>query len=202
MRDPFAIFGMEPRPWIDLDVLRESFNQKAAVCHPDSNLETGTSGKFLDLNTAYQTLRDPVSRLRCLLELSGTIPQREQRDSNPVPQELVALFAEIAPIKAALRDFLRQRSTVKSPLALALLKNEEQKLIAATAILEKKLHHHWQSCEESLQALNQQWSECSPTLLLSANTLATKMKFLQKWMASLKIESLESTDPAAIPNQP
>ena len=198
MKDPFALFGMEPRPWVDSELLREAFNKKAASCHPDSNPELDATARFLELNAAYQTLKDPVSRLRCLVELSGDRPQQERKDSTSVPQELITLFAEIAPIKAALSQFSNQRSTAKSPLSLALLRHEEQQIRTTIAAMEKKLLHEWESCQSSLHSLNEHWRERSPTSLSSVNELATKMRFLQKWTASLKIDSLPSTDPAAL----
>jgi len=198
MKDPFALFGMEPRPWIDPELLREAFNERAAACHPDSNPESDATARFLELNAAYQTLRDPVSRLRFLVESRGNIPPEQQKDSNFIPQELITMFAEIAPIKAALGQFLKQRSSAKSPLSLALLKHEEHKIKAAIAIIEQKLLHQWESCQSSLHTLNEHWMDRSPVSLNSANELATKMRFIQKWKASLKTDSLPSTDPEAL----
>ena len=190
MKDPFALLGMEPRPWINTEALREAFNERAAACHPDSNPESDATARFLELNAAYQTLKDPVARLRCLVELSGNIPQQEQKEITSVPQELIALFAEIAPIKADLGNFINQRSAAKSPLSLALLRHEEQKVKTRIAIIEKKLLHEWESSQSSLHTLNEHWMERSPALINSANELATRMRFLQKWMASLKLDSL------------
>jgi hypothetical protein len=190
MKDPFALLGMEPRPWINTEALREAFNQRAAACHPDSNPESDATARFLELNAAYQTLKDPVARLRCLVELSGNIPQQEQKEITSVPQELIALFAEIAPIKADLGNFINQRSAAKSPLSLALLRHEEQKVKTGIAIIEKKLLHEWESSLSSLHTLDEHWMERSPALINSANELATRMRFLQKWMASLKLDSL------------
>ena len=190
MKDPFALFGMEPRPWINSELLREAFSERAAACHPDSNPESDAAARFLELNEAYQTLKDPVTRLRCLVELSGTIPQQEQKEITSVPQELIALFAEIAPIKADLGNFINQRSAAKSPLSLALLRHEEQKVKTGIAIIEKKLLHEWESSLSSLHTLDEHWMERSPALINSANELATRMRFLQKWMASLKLDSL------------
>lgn len=190
MKDPFALLGMEPRPWINTEALREAFSERAAACHPDSNPESDATARFLELNAAYQTLKDPVARLRCLVELSGNIPQQEQKEITSVPQELIALFAEIAPIKADLGNFINQRSAAKSPLSLALLRHEEQKVKTGIAIIEKKLLHEWESSLSSLHTLDEHWMERSPALINSANELATRMRFLQKWMASLKLDSL------------
>lgn len=132
------------------------------------------------------------------MELSVNIPQPERKDSTLVPQELITLFAEIAPITAALGRFLNQRSAAKSPLSLALLKHEEQKLNTTVAAVQKKLLREWEGCQHSLRALNDHWRGLSPTALSSVHALASKMSFLQKWKASLKIDSLPSTDPAAI----
>ena len=67
MIDFFAVFGLEPRPVIDVGGLGDLFANKSKTSHPDRVAD----GDFATLNEAFNTLRNPASRIFHLLALSG-----------------------------------------------------------------------------------------------------------------------------------
>jgi DnaJ-domain-containing protein 1 len=72
MIDFFAVFGLEPRPVVDVKVLGDLFANKSKTNHPDR----AADGDFATLNTAFNTLRDPASRILHLLAISGEALRR------------------------------------------------------------------------------------------------------------------------------
>ena len=99
MVDYFKLLQERRRPWLDPDLLKTKFLTLSADAHPDrvhghsADEKQGAQDRYTDLNTAYQTLREPKNRLAHLLELeSGQRPSAIQR----APSELMDLFLEIA----------------------------------------------------------------------------------------------------------
>ncbi len=76
-REPFALFGLEPHFSIDLDAARERYRDLQRIAHPDRHSAADPTQRRLaaqlaaDINSAWNTLKDPVARARHLLELRG-----------------------------------------------------------------------------------------------------------------------------------
>ena len=86
MTDYFALLNEPRRPWIEPETLKAKFLALAAGIHPDrihnaDELEkAGATHRYAELNTAYNCLAEPKSRLRHLLELElGTKPEDIQQ---------------------------------------------------------------------------------------------------------------------------
>jgi curved DNA-binding protein CbpA len=118
--DLFALFGEIPRPWIDGEGLKGKYLELAARCHPDVAGEEG--GDFAEINRAYQTLSEPATRLRHLLELEW--PEGVRRTEG-VPEDVVALFAVVAEARQEVDEFLKKRAGAGSPIAKAMLSREQ-----------------------------------------------------------------------------
>lgn len=59
--DYYTLFGVSPEA--DTSEIKKAFREKAYEVHPDTRAKGhGDSEKFVELNTAYQTLCDPVLR--------------------------------------------------------------------------------------------------------------------------------------------
>src|SRR5438552_10860985 len=75
MIDYFALFDERRRAWIDLDKLKAKFLALSSELHPDrfhdGNAEEKrvATQRYVELNAAYNCLRDPRERLGHLLEL-------------------------------------------------------------------------------------------------------------------------------------
>ena len=71
MIDFFAVFGLQPRPVIDVALLSDLYASKSKTSH----LNRAADGDFATLNEAFRTLSDPVSRVWHLLALLGNDAQ-------------------------------------------------------------------------------------------------------------------------------
>jgi hypothetical protein len=119
MNDYFAALGLERRPWLDPDALKNRFLALSTQAHPDRVHSCGTSERhtaeenYARLNAAYQCLREPRNRLRHLLELeTGQKPPELQE----IPAPLMEVFLEVGALCREVDAFLTERDAVKSPL--------------------------------------------------------------------------------------
>ena len=89
--DCFQILEIPRQPWIDDAQLKDHFHRLAAIHHPDTS--SGSTSAFSELNTAWQTLREPATCLRHFLSLEhpGVLAIAER-----TPTDLGDLFMEIA----------------------------------------------------------------------------------------------------------
>jgi molecular chaperone DnaJ len=69
MKDYYAILGV-PRD-ADLAEIREAFRCLVKKCHPDSSQNTDTVGSFIDVQEAYDVLRDAGRRREYNYRLTG-----------------------------------------------------------------------------------------------------------------------------------
>ncbi len=127
--DFFAWLGMPRRPWLDPEEVKERFHALSREHHPDqqasgSNAETDTV--FARLNAAQAALRDPKSRLRCLLELEH--PGIKVSGPAAVPETLADLFAPIHGLVGRIDALLAKKTAAPGALARALLAREEWSL--------------------------------------------------------------------------
>src|SRR6478752_336997 len=96
MQDAFAILQLPRRPWLEEGEVRAAFQKAAARMHPDA--ASGSDADFSELTKAYQTLREPASRLRHLLSLECPAAT----STAPGPAELMSLFPIIAAVRQKL----------------------------------------------------------------------------------------------------
>jgi DnaJ-domain-containing protein 1 len=192
MKDAFAVFEIPPRPWLSPETLHDFFMKRAATFHPDSNDDASARSEFLELNAAYQTLKDPVKRLRCFLQIITKGESAQLEKSNADQPQLQLLFAEIAPLKNDLDQFTKKRALATSPVSLALLRHEEQELKNKMSLLNERLRQEWQTCEAELLELDNEWENRSLDSVPFAKRLCTRMSFLQKWTTLLEGISIEA----------
>lgn len=85
----FALFDLEPVFQIDLAPLEKNFRALQAQVHPDKFSSAGDAERRLSMqcsthvNTAYQTLKTPLTRARYLLSLQGVDTQEETNTAMP-----------------------------------------------------------------------------------------------------------------------
>jgi curved DNA-binding protein CbpA len=119
MTDFFALLEQPRRPWLDADALKDTYHRLSALHHPDV---AETEADFAAINRAYQALTDPVARLRHLLELE--LPEALAR-TQAVPEEMAVFFAPVAEARQQTEAVLKKIRSAGSPLAKALLSNEQ-----------------------------------------------------------------------------
>src|SRR3989442_4825999 len=93
----FAIFGLPRKLWIEMTALEQKFLQLSWKLHPDNFVNATEQERELslkrssELNDAYRTLRDPVSRVEYLLAIEGERKEGEKKQLAP-PELLVEVF--------------------------------------------------------------------------------------------------------------
>lgn len=168
MTDYFAVMGLPRAAWIDAEELKERFHRLSASRHPDAG--GGSAAGFAELNAAWQTLRDPVARLRHFLEL--TAPGSATVSPGP-PAELGDLFMEIAGLKHEVQQFSAARHKAGSPLARAILEPARLELVRRSSCITERLSTLIVETEACLRG-----GEDSPEVLCS---VLAKMTFLRNW---------------------
>jgi curved DNA-binding protein CbpA len=119
MTDYFTLLNEPRRPWLDSELLKQKFLALSATVHPDRVHNLGEAERaaaqehYTELNTAYNTLREPKERLHHLLELElGALPKDIQR----IPSELMDLSLEVGKACREADAFLAEKAKVTSPL--------------------------------------------------------------------------------------
>ena len=180
MTDHFATLQQSRGPWLDAAALKDSFHRLGAQRHPDT--AGGDAESFAALNAAWQTLREPATRLRHLLELEA--PDLLARTAQ-IPPALADTFMRIAALRRTLEDFRKRHSAASTPLARALLAAEQHavKTDLESALADLDTAHERALAE--LRALDTAW----PTSLDPLAALHQQLAFLAKWSTQLR-ESL------------
>ncbi len=165
MTDCFAALGEARRPWLDLDRLKATFLKRSSEVHPDRfhglpEAELAVAGtRYSDFNTAYQTLREPRTRLLHLLELeSGARP----RDVQRIPPGTMDLFTDVGQTCRDLDGFLARRGAVTSPMLKVKLFQEGLEWVERVQAIQAKVRARAAELETELQALNRKWDEAPP----------------------------------------
>ena len=95
--DYFAFFGLPRKLWIEGAELEKKFLQLSWQLHPDNFVHATEREKDLSLerssqlNDAYRTLREPISRIEYLLAIEGARKEGEHKQQAP-PELLEEVF--------------------------------------------------------------------------------------------------------------
>ena len=177
MSDFFAVMGLPRSAWLDGEELKERFHRLSAERHPDA--PGGSGAAFSGLNEAWQTLREPVSRLRHFLEL--TAPE-SLAASGGAPSELGDLFMDIATLK----QLAGAMEKPASPLARALLEPRRLALLERFSGVESRLMAAVEQGHVVIQNPEASAAELAATLgrLTFLSHWARQMRELQLGLAS------------------
>jgi len=95
--DYFGVFGLPRKLALDAAALEARFHQLSWKLHPDNFAGAGEAERALaierssQLNDAYRTLREPLSRVEYLLALAGMRKEGQQKQQAP-PELLEEVF--------------------------------------------------------------------------------------------------------------
>jgi molecular chaperone HscB len=140
--DHFAFLGFPRRLLLDAKELEQRFHELSWKLHPDKFVNTTEAERALSLehgsqlNDAYRTLREPVSRIEYLLAIEGMRKEGENKQQAP-PELLEEVFElnesldELRETKAAGGDLAALRARLESAE-----KNFQEKLGDVDARLE------------------------------------------------------------------
>jgi curved DNA-binding protein CbpA len=192
MSDPFATFNLKVRPWLEADVVQQTFVALAGQTHPDLKHSTESEQSFQAVTAAHQILRDPVRRLEAALQL-------ECPDILSTPEgqffssELSDLFMSVATLSRQITAFCGQQAktaetqgTSTSPLSAAVLRSESFSLRSDLDQLTRKVNQHWERCENQIRAADSVWERRTPEMLRHLTSVYREMCYLKRWKSELK----------------
>jgi DnaJ-domain-containing protein 1 len=176
MTDFFAVFGLQPRPVIDVAVLGDLFANKSKTTHPDH----ATDGDFATLNEAFRTLRDPASRILHLLALSGDEPQLKAASA-----EVSAWFGQVANSLQQFDRILQPLSQETSSLLRAIKIGEGQSLLMDLDKLTKGLAYQKEVLLQAIAKIDAGWPSDRLADRDSLAQIAYDLRFVEKWLAQI-----------------
>jgi molecular chaperone HscB len=148
--DYFSMLGWPRRLWLDMGMLEQKFLELSWKLHPDNFVNAPVEERDIslkrssELNDAYRTLRDPVSRVEYLLAIEGT--RKEGQTKQQAPPELLEEVFELNEWLDELREAQAGGSDV-GPL--------RQRLTSAEKSFEGKL----QELDGELQLAAREWDK-------------------------------------------
>jgi molecular chaperone HscB len=151
--DYFAFFGLPRKLRLDSANLEQRFHQLSWKLHPDNFVRATESERNLslerssELNDAYRTLREPVSRVEYLLANSGMRKEGEQKQQAP-PE----LLAEVFELNESLDELREARQEGGDATARAEI---TERLREASADFEAKLSE----VDAELDQVSAEWDE-------------------------------------------
>lgn len=138
--DYFAFFALPQKLQIDEAVLEQRFHQLSWKLHPDNFVKASEYERDLalerssELNDAYRTLRDPISRVEYLLLRAGV--RKEGTSKQQAPPELLE---EVFELNESLDELREAKSEGLSAAAGADLTELRAKLTEAQQSFQAKL---------------------------------------------------------------
>lgn len=165
MTDCFALLDLPRQPWLEPEAVQARFIALSAVRHPDklgdaseADRQAAAAG-YAELNAAYQTLRDPKTRLSHLIELAtGTPPPTLQAVSNASAD----LFFEVSSLCRQVDGFLAGRAQATSPLLKAGHFARGLEWTDRIQALQQRLATQRSALEQELNGMNPAWAGFNP----------------------------------------
>jgi DnaJ-domain-containing protein 1 len=176
MTNFFAVFGLPPRPMIDVALLSDLYANKSKTAHPDR----APDGDFATLNEAFRTLSDPVSRVWHLLAISGGEPQ-----SVTASAEINGWFGQVASGLQRFDQLLRPLSQETSSLLRAVKIREVEPAAAELDKLSGELTRQKERLLKAMGQIDSRWSENLAVDRASLAQIACDLRFIEKWLAQI-----------------
>ncbi len=193
MTDYFALLDEPRRPWLDPGALKQKFLARSAAAHPDkihcaSDAEKAAAAKsFAELNSAYNCLAEPKSRLLHLLELElGAKP----RDIQQIPAALADLFAEVAAACRSADGFLAEKARATSPLLQVQFFERGLAWMDQLNALQTELNRRREQMTGELKALDEKWAGADagsrPEMLPALEELYRLFSYFNRWNGQIQ----------------
>jgi molecular chaperone HscB len=186
--DYFAIFGLPRKLWIEMTTLEQKFLQMSWKLHPDNFVNAPEPERELslkrssELNDAYRTLRDPVTRVEYLLEIEDARKEGQHKQQAP-PELLEEVFElnesldELREAKASGGDLAALRSRLESAE-----KGFQKKLGEVDAQLQAAAHE-WDAALEADAGTRKK-------VMAKLNDLLNRRSYIRNLVANVQKELL------------
>lgn len=193
MTDYFALLDEPRRPWLDPGALKQKFLARSAAAHPDkihcaSDADKAAAAKsFAELNSAYNCLAEPKSRLLHLLELElGAKPG----DIQQIPAALADLFAEVAAACRSADGFLAEKARATSPLLQVQFFERGLAWMDQLNALQTELNRRREQMTGELKALDEKWAGADagsrPEMLPALEELYRLFSYFNRWNGQIQ----------------
>jgi DnaJ-domain-containing protein 1 len=176
MIDFFAVFGLEPRPVLDVDVLGDLFANKSKTSHPDR----AADGDFATLNEAFNTLRDPASRILHLLALSGEEPKPKAASAG-----VSVWFGRMATGLQQFDRMFQPLTQETSSLLRAIKIRGAQSTLADLEEISEGITCEKEGLLQAMGEIDARWPSDRPADRDSLAQIACDLRFLEKWLAQI-----------------
>jgi DnaJ-domain-containing protein 1 len=160
--DNFSLLGQPRRPWIDPESLKAVFLEISACAHPDrvhggTDEERSTAtGRYAELNSAYNCLREPKQRLLHLLELELGAPPPNVQD---IPSGTMELFVEVGKTCREADSLLAAKPKTASPLLQAQWFEKGMECSERLSALQRQIQLRADELLAELRGMNSVWND-------------------------------------------
>jgi molecular chaperone HscB len=190
--DHFAFFGLSRKLTIAPALLEEQFHKLSWKLHPDNFVRASEEERNLSLdrssqlNDAYRTLREPISRIEYLLLRLGL--RKEGTSKQQAPPELLE---EVFELNESLDELREARSEGGDVASL------RERLVEAQRSFQGKLS----DVDEELATVAREWDFAldangdesnQSTLLVRMNEILNRRSYLRNLVASVQKELAEA----------
>lgn len=186
--NPFDAFSLPPRPWMDLEALREMFARVSAELHPDKHQGRPAAElaeiekKYATVNRAFQILREPKERLIALYQLEkGSKPSDVQR----IPPGTMDLFVEVGQLCQKIDEHLKAKTGASTALERAGIMVAGLDLQEQITALQGKLNGYTAQLDSDLKALDAEWVKGEKNFD-QLETLYRKYSYVWRWQQQLE----------------
>jgi curved DNA-binding protein CbpA len=192
---PFEIFSETPRPYIDPEKLKSKFLALSASFHPDrvhhlsEEHKSKATQDFLELNKAYQVLKEPKERLQVLFrEIRGYSMERIQG----VPSDMIEFSFQLGQFCKNICLLLDESNETKSSLMKANQMIKKKTALKELEAFESQLVRLEQNAENKLRDFDQVWTKSSKKedLLKHLEEFISFFSYLSRWQKQLSEQSV------------
>jgi hypothetical protein len=178
MIDYFAVLGLERRPAIDENALKEIYFRKSAARDADAS----------SLNEAFHTLLRPVSRIQHLLKLEFGEVRAKQ-----IGSDLEECFSKVASALHKADEALDSLGQQRSPLLKAMAYQRVQPVVTELSQLQTELAEREAGFLNEIEQLDRRWQERKEDCRDALAQAVFRLAFLQKWSDQVrdKVRKLE-----------
>ena len=193
MTDYFALLLQPRRPWLEDEQLKSSFLERSAASHPDRVHSLGPSERaeaqerYVELNAAYQCLREPRERIRHLLKLElGAAPG----DIKQIPERLMQEFFRVGTECRAADALLKEKDKIVSPLLKVEWFQKAQTRSDSLLELARAVNAKRDALLDRVRLIDAGWSDdAQPDRRSSLNELESVhhgLGFYERWIAQIQ----------------
>jgi curved DNA-binding protein CbpA len=180
--DLFSQLQLPRRPFLPENVVRDAFHRLAGAHHPDKT--GGEPGGFAEFTAAYETLRNPVTLLKHLIELENMAPGDPQL---AIPPSLMELFPAVAQVRQQIAAAIEKLRSSPNALSRSLAAVDSTNARRSGEEVSQKLQALYTEALVELEQIDATWP--APEARIPLLTLHARFAFLTKWRDQLR-ESL------------